>query len=334
MDCMAYWTAATYYRVPFLCTFFSSFLGSDKPARYVVFHKKDLFIREKTKVHLCTASSPENAVRTIFGQKIVSPELLYLQLCSELKITQAILLGCMLCSVQEGSGQMLTTPDKLREFAKNSSYVHGRTLALQALQYIEGNFYSPLEIMLYMILALPNRLGGMGYLGKLKANIQISISIEQARKLGQQYCYLVPDLCDLENMRIFEYDGEDYHRTKEQKQRDKDRRDVFRSIGFKVEVFTHKNLYCLKNLSKTMKKCAKESKQRIRIQNSCFREMFEILHNLLPRRKKLVNSERLVNERNNFYEEFGVLFLTPDGGARLCLALRTKDPPRVPPYPG
>ncbi len=306
MEYLAGWSAARFYGVPYLETFFKGRVEDERLKHYVVLEKADVSERRNEEVSLISVALPREALRDENGVKVVSPELAYLQMCSELAVHEAILLGCLMCSAVDQAGAFMTHLGLLSHFAENAHRVRGRTVALRALPFVTGNFRSPVELMMYMMIALPNRLGGMGYLGELKANQWVRITHGEASYLGQQHLYIVADLVDFRNKVIFEYDGLAYHNDDVSIRRNERRREIFRGRGFRVYVFTQSNLYDPSKFLASVKEYAKDLHQTIRIQNGCFRKKFELLHDLLPRRGSGFDPSKQMLERNIFFWDLGV----------------------------
>ncbi len=276
---ISFWSAARLWNIPFLYQAFASYLTGRM--EYTVFNSGDRFSGPDVKVHLCTAKLPDNAVTILNGKPIVSPAYLFVQLCSELKINQAILLGCMMCSRIDGKPP-LTNVAELREFASSLRYVPGAPRALDALTYVRENFYSYMEIMTYMKLDLPNRLGGFGAPGNPIINGTIEITDDERRYLGQKECYLRPDFLYEEHKVIIEYYGQE-HSEKLQKIRDTRREKILREKGYKVVVIRKEDLYNLKKFEKLLRLLANFFMKRIRIRCPLYKEKFEKTRDLLPR---------------------------------------------------
>ncbi len=274
---ISHWSAAKLWKIPDLNSYFSRFLKG--PQEYTVFERRDRFIAPGTIVHLCTQDLPEDAVRNIDGQDVVSPAYLFVQLCYELDIQEAIILGNLLCSPMHPGEKPLATKEELMNFAQKASYVWGRPRALDALTYIQDNFYSSMEVVTYMKVEMPQRLGGMGIQGKPLINSRIEITPEEARRLGQRSNYLVPDFLYEKQKIIIEYYGSVHQKTTE---RDRIREEILRSKGYTVVVIWKQDLYDMRRFTSLFVRLANLFNKRVRIKSTTFRAMFRSLRDLLP----------------------------------------------------
>lgn len=107
---------------------------------------------------------------------IVSPELLFLQLCDVLNLEEAVFCGSSLCSnylmcsgdnggvtLRNESGGPLTSVEKLKAYVKQCGGRRGSGKAQVILPYVLKNSYSPMETGIAMMYRMPKRLGGFGF---------------------------------------------------------------------------------------------------------------------------------------------------------------------------
>lgn len=243
MKFLSHWSAALRYGLPSLPDPIKKMINPFI-THYTVRSPGERTSQERTKQHVCSVDLPEGSfLVTKDGEGIVSPELLFYQLCNMVpEITDAILIGCHMVSPLDGRTP-LTTIEKLREFGAATHYVRGLVRGRDALQFLKDSFLSPPEVLTYLKAKLPNELGGCGYNGDLEVNAKLWISDSDRDRLGQDANYLVPDLLDRENKQIFEYDGQKHHSSPEDQARDKERRDIFGEMGYNVNVITKDILY-------------------------------------------------------------------------------------------
>jgi len=115
------------------------------------------------------------AARNIY---VSSPEFLFLQMATRLKLPELVALGMELCGTYRRNVEVasveanvtshittyhqppLSTPKRLRGFLNSMKRAPGHTKALKALDYVLPNSASPMETALYLLLCLPRRLGG------------------------------------------------------------------------------------------------------------------------------------------------------------------------------
>lgn len=119
---------------------------------------------------------------------IVSPELLFLQLCSLLGFEESVYCGMALCSNyfldSKGAGGVtlrskkstcLTNPVRLRAFISLCGGHRGFRQAGRSLKYVEGNSFSPMESGISLMYRLPCHVGGFGF-NDVSLNERINIA--------------------------------------------------------------------------------------------------------------------------------------------------------------
>ncbi len=82
------------------------------------------FVDNGKRVHSCVLALPSGAMVNRNGRMVSSPELLFLELATELSIHRLILLGLQLCSHPPGlPDEAITTKQRLKAFlAKTAGY--------------------------------------------------------------------------------------------------------------------------------------------------------------------------------------------------------------------
>lgn len=280
----SHWDAARVLHVPYLDLFFSKYFTHEdyKPEVTVTdYHER---FRSKThKIHLCSVDLPPDASWSTQAGFVTSPEHLFMQLSYEVNdIQKAILLGSMMCSPGENGEIPLTTIDKLTEFVQKTRWVRCRPRALDAVPYLEENFYSPMEILMYMLFCLPYHLGGVGFRKKVLINAKLTISKKDAKRLGLKRYYLLPDLLFPEYMVIIEFDGRENHSSKKAIEYDKLRRQILEEMGYTVIVIQAIDLYDLEKFSAHCHQIASLLKCSIEPSSCHFAERQATLRALLP----------------------------------------------------
>lgn len=282
MIMQSHWTAARRWKVPYLKQFFKRYASTLR--RYYTVTKTSEKHQVSGICEVCKILPDEGSAVSLNGETVVSVELLFLQLCFFLgDALPAILLGCLLCMRGPHGEPPLTSVSKLRAYALKASYICGRPRALYALTYIKDGFESPMEILTYMILCLPYRLGGHGFTDLNLVNTLIPISQAEAALLGLKHAFLRPDLCDLKHRIIVEYDGYLHHHTEADREYDELRRAILRSKGFTVIVLTKEDLFSFDKLTKLRDKLAWMYERRIRIRTPKFLPYFAFHRRQLPR---------------------------------------------------
>ncbi|NLZ70803.1 MAG: hypothetical protein GX907_05670 [Clostridiaceae bacterium] len=210
--CISGWSAIMYWRVPFIDAHFdlSTLVG---PKEHItVFNYADRYQNKKHQVHYCKLRVPPKYV--IYDPKrevhVASPELAFLQVAQDLDILGAILLAILLCAFPDGLfSQPLTTLKKLLDCAQRMSGHRGRRRALRALRYAAEGCNSPREAVVFMLLSLPNALGGLNLRG-LRFNHKIVLR----RADGGSGVFYGDFVLPSERL-VIEYDGITHHGSKE-----------------------------------------------------------------------------------------------------------------------
>ena len=192
------------------------------------------------------------------GILMSSPEFCFLQMADKLSLIKLIQLGFELCGTyslpvkdpdstgQSNVGEViynrtpLSNVKKLSGFANQMPGVHGRKLALRALQYITDGSGSPMETILTMLLTLPYKLGGYGFrLPKLNSRIIPAKTIK--RSSGKRYysCDLFWPDADL----AVEYDSDQHHTGAERIASDSKRRNTLSSAGILIITVTSQQIH-------------------------------------------------------------------------------------------
>lgn len=176
------------------------------------------------------------------GLCATSPELTFIMAANELDFLSLVLLGYELCGCyslvpQCGGGLMmrhpLTSVERIANLA-NSLSVKGVGPARRALRYVLDGSGSPQETALAMMLSLPKRYGGFGFVQpQLNLRLELSNAASVIWPRGNAFD-LVWDSAKI----VVEYDGEAGHTLFEQTERDNARRNALAIDGYALFVLT------------------------------------------------------------------------------------------------
>ncbi len=240
-------------------------------------------------VHSCSLPLPAGAIVNRYGQKVSSPELLFLELSSKLSIHRLILLGLQLCSHPPGQPfRAITTKQRIAGFLSKTSGHRGHNKAVRAIKYVINGSASIMESLSYMILALPHALGGYGLSGAV-FNHEIIIQDEAINNLGQTRCFA--DLYYKEYKLAVEYDSFAYHSSPSEQGKDIKRSAILENQGIDVIHFSTIQLYDTEACRFFANNLAYRLEKRITIRTKKFDEMHALLRTLLPTRTSVSTSQ-------------------------------------------
>lgn len=277
---LSHLSAAIYWNVPYIEAVLGSEIAEAKTVDFTVTEISERFQVKGCTVHLCQTPLPRGAVVIRNGEAVASPELMFLQLAPKLSIHKLILLGLQLCSHPPGRpSQAITTKKKLTTFVSKASWHRGQLKALRALKYIEDGSGSVMESVAYMILTLPNALGGYG-IGGATFNYEIKLNEQASKRLGQERCFL--DLYYKSARLAVEYDSFTFHNTPSERGRDAIRSVILNRHGIEVMHLNTIQLYDKKACTDFASQLAFRLGKRIQIRTWKFDEMNTLLRTLLP----------------------------------------------------
>lgn len=157
---VSYVSAAKMWDIPYLEAVLDLDSDEARKEHITVAQNSARFYANKKCIHSCGFALPTGAVVMQRGERVASPELLFLELAGKLSIHRLILLGLQLCSHPPGlPDKAISTKQKLEIFLARTSGHQGHRKALRAIQYVESGSASIMESLAYMILALPHALG-------------------------------------------------------------------------------------------------------------------------------------------------------------------------------
>ena len=208
-----------------------SFLGdaagfSEKQPLDVLVADKNLRLRAKGVRCACrTGAYPEGAFVDLGGGVVMSgPELLFVELARVMDPAVHLLLGMELCGryvrdpMRPRDGDIVydvepvTSVERLRAFARQAHWIRGAELALETVDRIVENAWSPMESLLAALIVLPMR--DLGY-------DLWPIELNPRKELGERLSCLsdadsrLPDIMFKGTTVGLNYDGEDHFRLHE-----------------------------------------------------------------------------------------------------------------------
>ena len=207
------------------------------------------------KEHVFTNQTPIGSFMSIGNDLMMSsPEFCFLQMANQLTLIELIELGYEFCGgyslplpddekvPERGfyNRKELTSTKKLAAFLDDMSGVKGSLKAVRALHYLQDGSASPMETKLAMLLTLPFKLGGYGFLAP-ELNHRINLSKTARRHFRKQYY-----VCDLfwpgKELAV-EYDSDQNHTGSERIANDSNKRNALASAGINVVSVTKRQLY-------------------------------------------------------------------------------------------
>lgn len=187
-----------------------------KKLHVLVPHHSDKIRMDTVISHVCTKKLPSTAIVWLDEYSaMVGPELLFLQMASELSLPELVLLGHELCGNfslpgSEAHGATArthipaaTSVGRLNGFLSSMKKAWGVRRARLALQYVVNHALSFPEAVLSTMYALPRREGGYG-LGPVLLNERVDVTSH----LDDQHRYRFPDLLFSFAHIGINYDGE------------------------------------------------------------------------------------------------------------------------------
>ncbi len=245
------------------------------PEEYVIFTDKPLYRPARAVIHTCGIPGAEKYVEG----KVCTLPLVFLQVAHDYSIHELIYLGLQICSYREGS-RPRSTVEELRACAEELRGHRGRRKALRAIRYLENESRSPMESILYMLLRLPNALGGCGF-------TEIILNEKIVLDDGNTYfADLYVPSCKLD----IEYDSEEHHSTAKAQTRDRERAAHLESEGYRVVSVGYSQLNDLKAFRNLARQLSRLIGKRIHIRARKYFESFVALRDLLLRKGNSIRS--------------------------------------------
>ena len=205
---------------------------------------------------------------------IVSPELLYMQLCRGRSIAEAALIGTTLCSLywfdpsrdlglaQRAENEVLTTSQRISAYVGRRAGTSLRGIAAKALPYIYDRSRSPRETGLAGLYGLPVRYGGF-QLGDIALNERVAIRLPHGESIRREpdIRISVKGVDGKVRTAYLDYDSVRYHSSAWEQKRDARRRNELALAGivhFTVTAEQANDFYYLCNLAERIRLVLKE----------------------------------------------------------------------------
>lgn len=272
--------AAAFWNIPYIETILGVEFAKKSSAEFTVCARNARSPQKGQIKHCCQLPLPASAVVPVNGKLIASPELVFLQLAGKLDIHRLILLGLQLCSHPAGkASQAITTKRKLTAFLAKTPGHYGHVNALRAVKYIEDGSASVMESLVYMVLTLPNALGGYGLNGAV-FNQEIRLKEEAGKRLGQNRCFV--DLFYRRSKLAVEYESFSFHHSPLEQGKDIIRAAILARHGVEVMRLSTIQLYDEAACKDFAFNLALRLGKRIQIRAKRFNEMNALLRALLP----------------------------------------------------
>jgi very-short-patch-repair endonuclease len=282
---ISHFTAAKHWEIPYLTEIIRSDDTKPDCLHFTVDNIKARSKKPNSYFHIYQKNLPKGAVVLNNGALIASPELVFLQLANKLSIHKLILLGLQLCSSPPGKSlESITTKQKLETFIKKSGGHYGKRSALKALKYIENGSASIMESLLFMILTLPNALGGYGLRGAT-FNYEIKLKDYAGKRLNQQRCFV--DLYYKSKKIAVEYDSYAFHNSPKERGQDSVRSAILDRQGIYMMHMNTIQLYGRESCDDFALNLARRLEKRIQIRSVKYEKMNTELRSLLPRFEKI-----------------------------------------------
>lgn len=273
-------SAAILWDIPYIEAVIGNRTTEPNAAEFTVSKYNARFRNNGKKVHSTQLTLPPGAIITRNGITIASPELLFLELACKLSIHRLILLGLQLCSHPPGEPfKAITTKQKLYTFLTKTQRHWGQHKAKRAVKYVENGSASIMESLAYMILSLPNALGGYGLNGAV-FNHEIGLKGESKIHLRQDHCFA--DLYYKQVKLGVEYESFAYHNSPLEQGKDAIRSAVLQRKGIKVMHLNTIQLYDRDACRDFAYNLAARLGKRIHIRTNKFEKMHTLLRELLP----------------------------------------------------
>ncbi len=280
---LSHFTAAKMWEIPSIDEVLGFKISEYNSEDITVSDHNTRFSSGGKKVHACGLDLPANAIAERNGKKIASPELMFLELASQLSIHRIIFMGLQLCSFPTGEpSKAITTKKKLNRFLAETSGHRGHRKALRAVKYVEDGSASIMESIAYMILTLPHALGGYGLDGAV-FNYEIRIKGRTQPHLRQRCCFA--DLYYKQAKIAVEYESFAYHSRPSEQGKDAIRSVILNRQGVRVLHMNTIQLYDRNACRDFAHTLATRLGKRIQIRAKEFAKMHIQLRALLPEGK-------------------------------------------------
>lgn len=197
------------------------------------------------------------------GVCVASPELCLMQYAT--KATRAQLMEmcmefCGFYALEKGDSRgfktrdsRLCSVDSLVDFAREMSWMPGSKKLLIVAKYMEDGSRSPMEARTYLLSCLPRQYGGYG-LPRAQINARVELTPD-CRRYSQR-AFFECDMHWSKQKVVIEYDGHDYHESRDDRARDAAKRNTLLALGYSVFTFTSQQVCNALAFDKVMKDVA------------------------------------------------------------------------------
>ena len=244
-------------------------------------------VRRVRNVHqrACTSKLPANSLRLLGKNVLVpTPEFTFLLLARHLKLPQLIMVGMELCGHYRMAGatthallksnttvyncRQLTTPANLQSFLADvlnkPGAFPGSELAMRACTYLAPNSASPMESIIYLLLCLPQNLGGYAL---PQPTLNAKRAVNSLAGSFTMSLTLIPDLYWSSARLDLEYDSDEFHSDPESLQRGARRTMALRAMHVDVISMTNDMVRDENAFDATARLIARRLGKRIRTDN-------------------------------------------------------------------
>jgi hypothetical protein len=279
-------SAAKMWNIPCVEAVLGDKFGENSTTHITVSKNNARLNRSGKVYHSCELTLPPEAVLVRKGITVASPELLFLEFASELDLHRLILLGLQLCSHPPGCpSAAITTTQKINSFLARIAGHKGQSKAIRAMKYVKNGSASIMESLVYMVLSLPNALGGYGLNGAV-FNHEIVLKSEMQHRLGRHRCFT--DLYYKHACLAIEYDSFAYHNKPSEQGKDSIRAAVLERQGIDIMRMSTIQLYDENACRDFAYNLAARVGKRIQIRTNKFGQMHALLRQLLPEKTETV----------------------------------------------
>lgn len=275
---LSHYSALKHWNFPLAHKYFRERLNDDLPKQFLVRENKARSFKNGIYTHVCTRNLPKNSLLKLDNeQKIVSPQLMFLQLASDFDIIETIILGYLLCAYPEGLfSKPLIDKSQLTKYI-SSVNLPNKKKALRALKYVQEGANSIMEIFVAMFLSLPNALGGLAIPGGV-LNYKVELDKLSARAIRKNNLYI--DYCFPNQKTGYEYQGIFHNNTMDE---DSNRKMALKRMGYEIITITKTQLYDREKLTLWLIDAAKTNGKKLRIRTHRFIKYFDRIIELLPK---------------------------------------------------
>lgn len=278
---LSHFSAASFWDVPYLEIVAKNLSENTGDKRHFTYTDPNIIWKRQGIIsHRCCLAYPPKSIIKNRDSAVASPELVFLQLATQLNIHQLILLGLQLCSHPPGKvSEAISSKRKLKNFLAKVNGHMGKRKAERALKYVENGSASIMESLVYMILTLPNFMGGYGFKGAT-FNHKINLNLDLVNRLGQENCFI--DLYFKDKRIGVEYDSFEWHNSPASQGKDALRAGVLKRQGIEIFSMTTIQLYDEDACRDFAHNLALKLGRKLQIRTDKFEPMHQQLRILLP----------------------------------------------------